>query len=117
MSAYTRLFLAMVPLVLALELPLYAALAPSGRRLRALLGATLGNAVSYPLLWFFWVRVLGHDAAVYAGEASAVLLEGVALVVCGVAARRAFAVALVVNLYSWAVGEWMFRAILPRLAP
>lgn len=117
MSAYTRLFLAMVPLVLALELPLYAALAPAGRRLRALLGATVGNAVSYPLLWFFWVRVLGHDAAIFAGEASAVVVEGSALAIAGVGARRAFAVALVVNLYSWAVGEWMFRAVLPRLAP
>lgn len=117
MGPYVRLFLAMVPLVLALELPLYAALSPRGLRVRALLAATAGNALSYPLLWFGLVRVLSHDRAVYAGEALAVAIEGAALALAGVPRTRAFGVALVVNLHSWAVGEWMFRAILPRVVP
>lgn len=116
MGPYVRLFLAMVPLVLALELPLYAALAPKGLRGRALVGALLGNAVSYPLLWFGLVRVLSHDRAVLAGEAAAVAIEGAGLAMVGLPRGRAWAMALVVNLYSWAVGEWMFRAILPRVA-
>lgn len=117
MSAYTRLFLSMLPLVLALELPVYALLAPEGRRGRVMGAALLGNALSYPLLWFGWVRVMSPHLAVVSGEASAVLIEGLMLTLVGVRPLRALSTAALVNAYSWAVGEWIFRLVLPRVAP
>ncbi len=117
MSAYTRLFHAMLPLVLLLELPMYALLAPQDRRGRVLLAALAGNALSYPLLWFGWVRVLSPHLAVLSGEASAVLIEALLLALVGVRPLRAVSTAALVNAYSWAVGEWIFRLVLPRVAP
>lgn len=114
---YTALWQSVFVLALALELPLVAAFAPRGRRLRAIAASLIGNAVTHPLLWFVWPRWLPSLAALLVGEGFAIGFEALSLAtIGGLERRRALAVATAVNLYSWALGEWIMRAVGPRLA-
>ncbi|MGZ5971744.1 MAG: hypothetical protein ACXWP4_28935, partial [Polyangiales bacterium] len=60
-------------------------------------------------------RVMPYTAAVITGEIVAVAVEG-ALIAIALKSKRGFAVALIANLYSWAVGELVMRVIAVRLA-
>jgi hypothetical protein len=66
------------------------------------------SAVTHPLLWFVWRRLIAdYGLFVVSGEAMVVCLE--TLILFGVARpmtlRRAALVSLVANVASWAVGS------------
>lgn len=114
-ASYVALWRWVFVLALALELPLVALAVPREHRVRATLASLLGNAVTHPLLWFVWPRMLPYGAALIVGEACAIGVEGAALATLGRLGRRGFFLALAVNLYSWAVGELILRGIGPAL--
>lgn len=114
--AYFALWQSVFVLALALELPLVGLAAPAGRRIRAIVGSLLGNALTHPALWFLWPRLMPATPALLVGEACAIGVEGAAIwAVARIAPRRAFAIAAAVNLYSWAVGDLVTRVIGKRL--
>lgn len=114
-ASYVALWRWVFLLALALELPLIALAAPREHRVRATLASLLGNAVTHPLLWFVWPRLLPYNAALILGEAFAIGVEGAAMATLGKLGRRGFVLALAVNLYSWAVGELILRGVGPAL--
>lgn len=114
-ASYFALWRAVFVLALALELPIVAFAAPREHRQRATLASVLGNAVTHPALWFLWPRVLPYGAAVLVGELFAIGVEGALLSTVGKLGRRGFVVALIANLYSWAIGELVMRGIGPAL--
>ena len=117
MSSYTSLWLASFALALLLELPLVALALPAASRARGVLASIVGNAVTHPLLWFVFPRVLPLGAAVVVGELVAVVVEGSAIkLIARISFRRAMLLSLAVNLYSWGVDEFITRALAPRLA-
>ena len=102
-------------LALALELPLVFLAAPREHRVRATFASLLGNALTHPALWFLWPRVLPYGLAIVVGEVFAIAVEGAAMATVGKLGRRGFVLALMVNGYSWAVGELVMRGIGPAL--
>jgi hypothetical protein len=114
-AAYSALWRSVFLLALALELPIVTWLSPRERRARALVASIVGNAITHPLLWFVWPRVMPYTAAVIVGELVAFSLEG-ALLTIALKSKRGFAISLVANAYSWAVGELVMRVIAVRFA-
>jgi len=100
-------------LTLAVEVPLYVLLARAGRGgavpglARLVLAAAASSAVTHPLLWFAWPRVVGgYAACVVSGEILVVVVE---TVVFGSLARpvpwlRCLACSLVANAASLVAG-------------
>jgi hypothetical protein len=113
-AAYSALWRSVFLLALALELPIVAWGSPRERRAWALTASIVGNAITHPLLWFVWPRIMPYTAAVLVGETVAVVVEG-ALIAMALKSKRGFAVALAANLYSWAVGELVMRVVFVRL--
>lgn len=113
--AYFLLWAWVFVLALALELPLVALSSPKGLRLRAVGASLLGNALTHPTLWFVLPRIVPHEAAVIVGEILAIGVEGALLAKLGGLGRRGLWLGLVVNLYSWAIGELILRGLGPAL--
>lgn len=112
-ASYALLWRWVFALALLLELPL---IALATKRARPVLAALLGNAVTHPLLWFFFPRFFGYATALTLGETTAVVVEGAAMATLGgLGLRRGMTLSLAVNLYSWAVGELVLRGIAPAL--
>ncbi len=115
-SAYVALWQVFFALALVLELPLVALASPAGKRARSVIGALVGNALTHPLLWFVWPRLLPHLPALLLGEACAVVVEAGAIhFIAKVPPRQALVISAAVNLYSWAVGEALSRVLFPRM--
>ncbi|MBI2391760.1 MAG: hypothetical protein HYV09_19375 [Deltaproteobacteria bacterium] len=102
-------------LALTLELPVVALAVRRPQRLRAVMVAVLGNAITHPALWFLWPRVMPYGAALVVGELVAVGVEGALLATLGKLGRRGVWIALFANLYSWAIGELILRGLGPAL--
>ncbi len=93
-------------LTLAIELPLAAALMRRDHPWKPALAAGLGTAMTHPLLWFVWPRVVSdYWLYIVTGEAGVVLLETVVYrTLIGIGWRRAFGVAALVNAASYLLG-------------
>ena len=117
MTAYFALWRVMFLLALILELPVVVFAAPRDRRTRVVLGALLGNAITHPMLWFVWPRILSGTPMLVAGETCAVVVEALTMhLVGGIDRRRAFVISFAANFYSWGVGEVINRVVFPRMA-
>jgi hypothetical protein len=112
-AAYSALWRSVFLLALALELPMVALVSPRERRWWAVLSSLVGNAITHPLLWFVWPRLLPYGAAVITGELVAVAVEG-ALIAFAIRSRSGFAIALLANAYSWLVGDFVMRVVSVR---
>lgn len=114
-ATYLALWRGVFVLALALELPWIALSSPRELRVRATMTCVLGNALTHPALWFLWPRVMPYGVAVVFGEAFAIAVEGALLAWLGRLGKRGVWLALIANLYSWAVGELVLRGIGPAL--
>jgi hypothetical protein len=103
--AFGRTLLVEVPLVLLLVWALRDGERPTLSR--AALAAMIGSAVTHPLLWFAWSRVV-HDYSSYllSGELLVVAIEALLLwwLARPLPLRRCLGISLVVNGASIAVG-------------
>lgn len=103
--AFARTLLVEVPLVVLLVRALRSGDRPTLPR--AALAALLGSALTHPLLWFVWSRVVeDYHRYLLSGELLVVAIE--ALLLWGLARplslRRCLGISLVVNGASMAVG-------------
>ena len=117
MTAYFALWRVMFLLTLLLELPIVVFATPRPMRVRVTLAALVGNAITHPLLWFGWPRLLSGAPLLVAGETCAVVVEALAMNVLGGLDRRgALILSLGANFYSWGIGEIINRVVFPRMA-
>ena len=96
-------------LTLLIEVPMYVALSWGKARWwhLALAGAAC-TAVTHPLLWFVWIRVIhDYDTYLLTGELAVAVIETLVFfaLVPKVALARAFVVSCAANLFSWGIGR------------
>jgi hypothetical protein len=116
-TAYFALWRVMFLLALVLELPIVTFASPREKRVRVIVGALVGNAITHPLLWFGWPRVLSGTPMLLVGETCAVVVEAFAMAwIGGIDRKRAFVISFCANFYSWGVGEIINRVVFPRMA-